>query len=504
MSYIIALGKRCGLLVPLIVFGTTIGCSTSPEEARQVPASTIVIGMPEQLGPLDRPPVEFDHGEHTTVLEEEGCEACHKTDEQGAMVFLFARASDPADKDELMELYHEACTGCHSERDEADVPETCAECHVEQSQGEALRLPIGFDYSLHGRHTIAESEACDTCHHVYNEETGELEAGDGQESRCAVCHAEEEDGDTPSLADASHTQCVNCHMRRSDEGRDSGPVACVGCHDAAERENIEQLADADIPRIERGQPDIRWMQAPGTSFNLVPFYHERLEGQAETCSTCHHNGFQPCTDCHTVDGSDDGGGVTLQAAFHDSHAQQACVGCHQQEVTQQDCAGCHHVIDDVPAERTCETCHSGPLPGTAVAAMPPSPLHDVHLVGLPLPGDDFPEEITIDTLVEKYEASRFPHRQIVDRLHRTISANGLARHFHGSTEMVCAGCHHNTPVGSRPPPCASCHTEEGDPTSDVPGLRAAYHRQCVGCHEQMNIPEQGCTDCHAEIGGEGQ
>ena len=504
MSHIIALGKRCGLLVLLVVFGITTSCSTSPEEGEPIPASTIMIGMPSELGPLDRPPVEFDHGEHTAVLDEEGCAACHQSNEEGALIFLFARSADPTDKDDLMELYHEACMECHSERPEADTPEVCADCHVDQRAGESTRLAMRFDYSLHGRHNQGEEEKCASCHHSPNPDTGELEHVEDEESGCFNCHGDHDDGDTPSLAHASHLACVNCHIERSEAGDASGPVLCAGCHDAAERENIERLADADIPRIERGQPDVRWMQTEGTEFNLVPFYHERLEGQTDTCSTCHHNGFEPCSDCHTVGGSEDGGGVTLQAAFHDNHARQACVGCHQHEVAAQDCAGCHHVIDDVPSERTCATCHSGPLPGDVAAEIPPAPLGDVRLAWLPASGDDFPERITIDALVEGYEASQFPHRQIVSRLHEIIGGDGLARHFHGSTELLCSGCHHNTPVGSRPPPCASCHTEEGSPTEDIPGLRAAYHRQCVGCHEQMNIPKRGCTDCHGSIGGEGQ
>jgi hypothetical protein len=31
---------------------------------------------------------------------------------------------------------------------------------------------------------------------------------------------------------------------------------------------------------------------------------------------------------------------------------------------------------------------------------------------------------------------------------------------------------------------------------DMPGLKAAYHWNCVGCHEVMDGPT-GCQDCHA-------
>ena len=36
-----------------------------------------------------------------------------------------------------------------------------------------------------------------------------------------------------------------------------------------------------------------------------------------------------------------------------------------------------------------------------------------------------------------------------------------------------------------------------------PGLKAAYHQLCLGCHEVMKIEKPsptGCTDCHKEVG----
>ena len=53
-------------------------------------------------------------------------------------------------------------------------------------------------------------------------------------------------------------------------------------------------------------------------------------------------------------------------------------------------------------------------------------------------------------------------------------------------------------MGERPPTCRSCHSREADPVDDKPGLKAAYHRQCMGCHEQMDL-KVGCEDCHKEV-----
>jgi len=91
-----------------------------------------------------------------------------------------------------------------------------------------------------------------------------------------------------------------------------------------------------------------------------------------------------------------------------------------------------------------------------------------------------------------------PHLKILARLDAPIRASRLARQFHGTVEAMCAGCHHHSPAGERPPRCAACHGPTAAATMDKPGLKVAYHRQCIGCHQRMGIDKQGCTDCHAE------
>jgi hypothetical protein len=129
-------------------------------------------------------------------------------------------------------------------------------------------------------------------------------------------------------------------------------------------------------------------------------------------------------------------------------------------------------------------------------AVPPA-YDAVALEPLPAVGDDFPDEITIDFLKQKYEPSVLPHRKIVERLDAIVRGSKLAVRFHGSGDISCSGCHHQSPAGDRPPPCRSCHAGEADATRDKPALLAAYHRQCIGCHQRMAIGHEGCTDCHA-------
>ena len=141
-------------------------------------------------------------------------------------------------------------------------------------------------------------------------------------------------------------------------------------------------------------------------------------------------------------------------------------------------------------------CHSGPQPGSQALETAPTPA-DLRLDPLPIPSDAFPEKVVIEGLVDRYEASNLPHAKIVRKLDEITRKSTLAGRFHADTETLCSGCHHHSPVGTRPPPCRACHSEVAYATEDRPGLKVAYHRQCVGCHIAMNNPKQGCTDCHA-------
>ncbi len=76
----------------------------------------------------------------------------------------------------------------------------------------------------------------------------------------------------------------------------------------------------------------------------------------------------------------------------------------------------------------------------------------------------------------------------------------------GHAEMAemtqgCSACHHYTPEGQEHPACKSCHAIEGPQTSiRKPGLKGAYHRQCLGCHRDW-IDETDCAICHRRKAG---
>jgi hypothetical protein len=405
---------------------------------------------------------------------------------------------------------------------------TCGECHRAGPDPVSTRKPIRFDYSLHGRHVKAV-EPCGECHHVPGPD-GKLAAGEGKEEGCIGCHGEQDEGRRLSLRKASHRSCVTCHLDRAGQGK-SGPVDCAGCHDAARQKAIATLARP--PRIDRKQPATVVIKAPGAKAGPVPFNHLGHEDKAPFCSTCHHRGLKPCRECHALGGErapgrqggvvsggagKKGGGVSLERAYHHPTSDHSCVGCHAKVTARPDCAGCHSQLARSEATRACTVCHrpgggsagagdaapSTPKQETATAATQPTTATP-ELAALPPVSEAFPETVTIKALARVYKPSVLPHKKIAQRLDAAVRKSKLARAFHGETGVLCAGCHHRSPVGQRPPACRSCHGKTATATAgaqDRPRLLNAYHRQCIGCHQKMGIRDD-CTSCHAAKTQEG-
>ena len=64
----------------------------------------------------------------------------------------------------------------------------------------------------------------------------------------------------------------------------------------------------------------------------------------------------------------------------------------------------------------------------------------------------------------------------------------------------CAACHHYRPAdpaAAETVPCSACHQDAFNPDHDGRiGLKAAYHLQCVGCHETAGEGPVRCEGCH--------
>lgn len=71
----------------------------------------------------------------------------------------------------------------------------------------------------HAEHS--KSFKCTECHHKYQ--------GQGTPPKCSKCHGKVKEGNKPSLKNAFHKGCKNCHKQEKAKGK-KAPTTCSGCH----------------------------------------------------------------------------------------------------------------------------------------------------------------------------------------------------------------------------------------------------------------------------------
>jgi hypothetical protein len=513
---------RTGQSIPIALLGmvsicclSSSGCGTS--EAAEAITRPDVIALAEMalLEELDRPSVQFPHDLHTDAMTERGedCTLCHVVQDDGYLFATYKPLVD-AGEQEAMDLYHEDCIDCHQEMAGEGAkagPVACGDCHRRRPTYISYRQPFGLDNSLHYRHVQAVKDECKACHHVYDEAAEKLVYVEGKESSCRDCHRQETEKNRSAFRVAAHQACIGCHREPPPEIQTEslGPQQCGGCHDRERQLAIEVIEE--LPRLKRNQPDFVLISAAeadleASKLGTVPFSHVSHEEFTGSCRTCHHETLQRCSECHLLTGSDKADGVMLQRAMHDMMSDHSCVGCHEAEKSTPACAGCHVLMTqaDLP-ERACTICHAGPEPQLldsvggryrSLDDFRPTPAE----IALSFAPSEIPETVTIGVISDEYEPSVMPHRKIVETLSARIKESRIATHFHGHEDVVCQGCHHQSPIGEEPPLCENCHGMEFDQANPLkPGLRAAYHLQCLSCHKAMEIEEpKDCAGCHRE------
>jgi hypothetical protein len=490
------------------------------EEGR---ADMITIDGLKAFGALERPAVLFYHDKHTRALAKENkdCATCHET-VKDRLSLKFKRTDDTSKK-AVMDVYHDNCIACHKEEGrqpgKKSGPVECGQCHVAPggAPGSSWQ-PIVLDKSLHYRHVKANEKKCELCHHEYNEKTKALYYAKGKEGACVYCHKDITEGNRIADRPASHIACIGCHRKLTAEKKDAGPFQCSGCHDAKQQALIEKITD--VPRMERNQPDAVMVKIAVKQGNPepienrmpgVPFDHKAHEAYNNTCRVCHHAAISPCAQCHTIEGAKDGQQVKLSQAMHQRDAGASCVGCHNQQQEKRQCAGCHSMIPQsrsLTAADACRTCHTptsdgAPVPSDDARAkeMAARLLARRQVAPVTVSVDQIPETVAIKTLSESYEAVKLPHRKIVLKLAEGVKNSKMAAYFHTAPTTLCQGCHHNSPATVKPPQCGSCHGRSSDALNPTrPGLMAAYHQECMQCHDKMGLEKPGsreCTACHA-------
>ncbi len=488
----------------------------------KIPPDRIIINLPPEAGRDEMSPVPFLHTRHTNSVDGD-CIQCH-VQKEGSLVFRYQRTDLPAS----MDLYHDNCIVCHEQKKSAGEPAgpTTAQCR--QCHGASVPDPdpgthwekIEFDRSLHYLHEVSDHipspdkavspDNCQACHHQYDDAAQQIVFERGSESACIYCHKKESADGVRSIREASHDACVACHLEKKNQEITAGPIDCYGCHAANVAAELPKIENP--PRLKRSQPDAVFMTG-GTavedkaSYRISPviFNHKQHETAAVSCRVCHHDSLESCTSCHTPDGDEKGGFVRLEQAMHADTQSGSCVGCHVKETRAPDCAGCHVVMPRSRMnENTCQVCHNDPDRRVVKDAG----MRKMRAEQFDTPASaeyrtvtrsDIPEFVVIGSLSETYQPSRFPHRKVIDGIARRVEDSDLANAFHKNEQTLCMGCHHNSPASLTPPACAACHAAavDGVPASAprVPDLKTAYHEQCMGCHQKMEIASVPSTDC---------
>ena len=137
---------------------------------------------------------------------------------------------------------------------------------------------------------------------------------------------------------------------------------------------------------------------------------------------------------------------------------------------------------DTASGRDCLRCHSCATPTPKDKCLLHACTRDqAHERPVALSDDQGPDVVILNELENAYLPVPFDHK----------GHAGMAEMSQG-----CVTCHHHTPAGQRHPPCRTCHEISAAGTDMYkPGLKGAYHRQCVNCHREW-IDENNCAICH--------
>lgn len=471
-----------------------------------------IIEHTEIFGELERSGVVFNHSIHVERFKKEGCKECHPVTRLGNYLFDYLFNIENETKNEIKELYHKKCIGCHEKevkKINKVLPVRCGECHKKNIP--LIKYPAAvFDFYAHDKHVKALNNKCIFCHHSYDKEDKELVYEEGTEQSCYYCHdlqrkhsilLESDISVTTqkslNMKKVSHHLCVNCHLELSEKGRKAGPIECKNCH-TGKYKTIAELKD--VPRMKRDQPSVSFITIEESQMKGVPFDHSFHVKNILTCKDCHHQTLKPCKECHTLKGTPEGGWISTINAYHNILSSYSCIGCHNKQKIQKGCNGCHHYIKNMdlqakgPQKETCKICHTGKK---EIVKIKPLPIAEII-------SQKIPENVTVKILEKEYEASVFPHLKIIKKLTEVSNKSEVATHFHRDIQTICKGCHHQSSEeveakANKPPYCKSCHSINFDPKNmNRPRLLAIYHRQCMGCHEKMQIKATGCRDCHKE------
>lgn len=144
------------------------------------------------------------------------------------------------------------------------------------------------------------------------------------------------------------------------------------------------------------------------------------------------------------------------------------------------------IADDVPIG-DCRACHTCPAPTKADPCLQSCTRDRANeFADRMASGRRGPSVVILDELENRYLPVPFDHAG-----HAAMAA----------MTRGCEVCHHYTPQGVEHPACKTCHaTDTGAGDIQKPGLKGAYHRQCMSCHREWS-GETACAACHLPKAG---
>lgn len=134
----------------------------------------------------------------------------------------------------------------------------------------------------------------------------------------------------------------------------------------------------------------------------------------------------------------------------------------------------------------CKQCHKCLNPTKEDPCLVPCPRNTSQVLPLERLGPDIVILNQLEDVEDLYVPVRFNHKT---HAHMSSTADG------------CVMCHHYNEGKIAPAACATCHPKEIiHENLAQPGLKGAYHRQCIGCHTKWD-PNTACVFCHEKKAG---
>ncbi|MDP8245284.1 MAG: cytochrome c3 family protein [Candidatus Hinthialibacter antarcticus] len=140
--------------------------------------------------------------------------------------------------------------------------------------------------------------------------------------------------------------------------------------------------------------------------------------------------------------------------------------------------------EDQPLD--CKQCHTCLNPTEEEPCLVPCPRNTSQVLPIERMGPDIVILDELQAIEDLYVPVRFNHET---HAHMSSTADG------------CVTCHHYNENSIAPAACVTCHPMEIiHENLAQPGLKGAYHRQCIGCHIQWD-PNTECVVCHEKKAG---